>query len=543
MHMGLLQRGSAATLLALLACAGLAAAARRLTQSDGVPGEITGTAIVVAVDWADGRDTQFLTVQRPNGRRVVVVTDVEQLRPVRSGQPVRVSGRWLTHPGRNGTQGDENDGIENPVSVGGAGCGRSKRCIRASSIIRTSDWQQWQPVGDSTGTTEDAAPADVTPDTSDASSSEATPSSGLDEFTTGALRKLAQTAPPITGLPLMVGSSIKALFIPIAAVLNPNNVNSAKCAAVQAPLLTRAQIQAKVHIELAGTSPSVGGTFHRCSYGRTRMTTATSNVTEIVRLGCASNDNTWTFNSCEFADFDGWADAANARLRAQGVPVDTYKYKVYLIPAGLCGWAGLAYTGCDGSFECRAWIEGNFWGTPMVMVHEMGHNFFQDHSGAGTDEYGDTTCAMGSCCHDRCYNTPRAWHMGWTTLRQVSSTHLPALGSALSLSMNSQSLNRTAVGIRIDVSGWAPAALPVFVGFRTANGLDGSLSPLGMSNKVHIYQSIIGPGSGPVGSTRLASLGVGQTYNVPGAYVRILRNANTGTAGAPIANVVVTRTK
>lgn len=44
----------------------------------------------------------------------------------------------------------------------------------------------------------------------------------------------------------------------------------------------------QVHIELAGTSPSVGGTFHRCSYARTRMTMATSNVTEIVRLGCAS---------------------------------------------------------------------------------------------------------------------------------------------------------------------------------------------------------------------------------------------------------------
>ena len=94
---------------------------------------------------------RFLTVQRPNGRRVVVVTDEEQLRPVRSGQPVRVSGRWLTHPGRNGTQGDENDGVEEPVTVGGVGCGRSKRCMRAGSIIRTSDWQQWQPVDDSAG--------------------------------------------------------------------------------------------------------------------------------------------------------------------------------------------------------------------------------------------------------------------------------------------------------------------------------------------------------------------------------------------------------
>ena len=64
----------------------------------------------------------------------------------------------------------------------------------------------------------------------------------------------------------------------------------------------------------------------------------------------------------------------------------------------------------------------------MVMVHELGHHFFQDHSGAGTDEYGDTTCAMGSCCHDRCYNTPRAWHMGWTTVRGGYLTGAAAVG-------------------------------------------------------------------------------------------------------------------
>lgn len=49
--------------------------------------------------------------------------------------------------------------------------------------------------------------------------------------------------------------------------------------------------------------------------------------TSAPRVPTIRSDNTWTFNSCEFADFDGWADAANARLRAQGVPVDTYKYK------------------------------------------------------------------------------------------------------------------------------------------------------------------------------------------------------------------------
>lgn len=183
------------------------------------------------------------------------------------------------------------------------------------------------------------------------------------------------------------------------------------------------------------------------------------------------------------------------------------------------------------------------------------------------------------------------------------------------------------VGIRIDPAGWAPAAPAVFVGFRTANGMDGSLASLGLNNKVswidqcfphcaamvwrrrasnglpshvcspqavaspvnlatrvpqvHIYQSTISASSGPVSSTLLASLAgapghaaagtafeafphrchchhllicrllsaalpptVGQTYNVPGAYVRIVRAANSvNSAGYPVAIVTVTRTK
>lgn len=151
-----------------------------------------------------------------------------------------------------------------------------------------------------------------------------------DDSTGGAVRKLMQTTPPLVANPSIVGSSIKALFIPsacssvvghtppaadaagvlrggppcptipgsghgrrgwrgcsarghvwrrrhvfartpfpcrrkppsstqplppastpptataVAAVINPNLATSSKCAAVQAPLLTRAQIQAKV---------------------------------------------------------------------------------------------------------------------------------------------------------------------------------------------------------------------------------------------------------------------------------------------------------
>ena len=54
----------------------------------------------------------------------------------------------------------------------------------------------------------------------------------------------------------------------------------------------------------------------------------------------------------------------------------------------------------------------------MATVHEMGHNLFQDHSAtADGNEYGDNSCTMGGCCHDRCFNTPRAWQLGWVSVR------------------------------------------------------------------------------------------------------------------------------
>ena len=67
-----------------------------------------------------------------------------------------------------------------------------------------------------------------------------------------------------------------------------------------------------------------------------------------------------------------WADAANAALAAQGVNINAYNSKVYLLPPGVCPWVGLAYVGCDGTFACRAWIGGDFWSTPQAMAHEIG---------------------------------------------------------------------------------------------------------------------------------------------------------------------------
>lgn len=57
----------------------------------------------------------------------------------------------------------------------------------------------------------------------------------------------------------------------------------------------------------------------------------------------------WSFASCGFADFIGWADAADAVLAERGFDLSQYKHRVYMLPFGApCPWAGLGYLGAPG---------------------------------------------------------------------------------------------------------------------------------------------------------------------------------------------------
>jgi hypothetical protein len=74
-----------------------------------------------------------------------------------------------------------------------------------------------------------------------------------------------------------------------------------------------------------------------------------------------------------------------------------------IIPEGTaCGWAGLGYVGCDGSFMCASWVAsryflGSYAGAPastQVALHEQGHNLYLHHAASydgsgGTVEYGE----------------------------------------------------------------------------------------------------------------------------------------------------------
>ncbi|PSC71071.1 hypothetical protein C2E20_5453 [Micractinium conductrix] len=285
---------------------------------------------------------------------------------------------------------------------------------------------------------------------------------------------------------------------------------------------------------------TVGSTYSRCSLGNTKLTRNNSLVAPLVKLPCqgVSNGVPWTFSKCEFEDFNGYADAAEAVLRRKGIDVDSYKYRVLLLPPGACSIVGMGMVGCGDS--CRSWIGAGFWTQPNAMVHELGHNLFLGHAGGydkggAYDEYQDDSGMMGYCCQDRCPNTVHAWQLGWLKVRQLDATTLRA-GRTVSLTLPSQSRSSLA-GLRV-LTSWAAGTDPLFVGYRTRTGGDVA-SPGDVVGRVHIYSSPATGGLDPRDSKYHGSLGAGQAlaHRPAGVVVRVK------TVGAAAATVSICRRK
>ncbi|PSC76701.1 subunit of the ESCRT-III complex [Micractinium conductrix] len=205
-----------------------------------------------------------------------------------------------------------------------------------------------------------------------------------------------------------------------------------------------------------------------------------------------SNGAAWSFtDSCDFGDFNGIASAAEAALRARGVPLD----QVFLLPPNsVCPFVSLAYLGCGGGLECRSWIGGSFWDTPSAYMHELGHNLFLGHAGRETvdgwfDEYGDDSCSMGYVGYTRCMNTPHAWQLGWTSAQQLDGASL-APGQTVTATLASQTTAGAARGAALRVlPDWAPAGTaPLFVGYRSRELGDAELPP-SLAGRLLIYSA------------------------------------------------------
>lgn len=58
-----------------------------------------------------------------------------------------------------------------------------------------------------------------------------------------------------------------------------------------------------------------------------------------------------------------WADAALAYAEKElGLKLEDHSFRVFVLPRNSnCNWGGMGYTGCAGTGDCRAWINGLLW--------------------------------------------------------------------------------------------------------------------------------------------------------------------------------------
>eukprot|EP00887_Chlorella_sp_A99_P000100 scaffold16.g100.t1 len=327
----------------------------------------------------------------------------------------------------------------------------------------------------------------------------------------------------------LVESDVRTLFIPVVAA----QADGSACPGTRLPPYTPAQLRSVVFAEANPGGPTVGKLFDQVSYGKTRLSAATSAVSDFVNIGCGGSG--WALNSCGMADYWGWSDAAvSYATNTLKLDLSGYKHLVFVLPPGPpCDWGGKATVGCDE--QCRAWITGNYWSSVMMHAHELSHNMFMEHagvlqSGGHLDEYADMSCVMGYCCSMRGYNLPHAWQAGWATVQQVDGSVL-APGASLQLTLPTLAAGAATNGARI-LPTWAPGQEPVFLSYRTSAGADAAL-PNAYTRRTSIHTSAISNTYDASPTAFVTTLADGQAWSGPGGLV--VRQLSSSDAGAVVS--------
>ncbi|KAL4859446.1 Autolysin [Chlorella vulgaris] len=336
-------------------------------------------------------------------------------------------------------------------------------------------------------------------------------------------RGLLQGGLPTEQMPVL-RSDVITLFLPLSF----EGCTKAAGGTYSKPWYTQADVEDLVFTG-GSTGISLASLYSNCSYGQTTMSRATSRVAPVTKLACSGTSvygNAYSAaGACSFADFQGWAEAALTAAAASGIAVNTYFYKLIIVPEGTsCGWAGLAYIGCDGSFSCNSWVDARYLmgrtasaaTNAQVAFHEQGHNLYLNHAASYDNtgaivEYGDWSCAMGYCCANRCYNTPHAWQQGWLSM-QVLDGGLLTAAATVTATFAAQTVARSS-GLKVKISSWA-AADNIYLGYRLAEGGDAALSSI-YSNKVNVY-TFPGVGTGSDSESLsfwLGAFGAGQSFS------------------------------
>src|SRR5215471_3985950 len=197
---------------------------------------------------------------------------------------------------------------------------------------------------------------------------------------------LADPSAPGGAQSLVVEKSVTAsLVLVIMANFNDTAV----------PALTQTQAM----LTMQTGAGSVANFYSEMSYGQQLLDVAIT-PTWVTMTGESSTGADAT--SCNFTNIGTAADAASTKA---GYNPSLYNYVVYLFPAlSSCGWNGLAYVGSPH----KSWINGTGSFIPLVIAHEIGHNFGLLHAGSincgsvsiggscSVAEYGDPWDTMGN---------------------------------------------------------------------------------------------------------------------------------------------------
>jgi hypothetical protein len=229
-------------------------------------------------------------------------------------------------------------------------------------------------------------------------------------------------------------------------------------------------------------------------------------------------------NASAGCDFFRWLSLAESEFRRQGYSTTTYQHRVYLMPYV----ASCPFSGYGPLLSQAALINGHYCRQPNIIAHELGHNFGLNHATTPGDTYGDTSDFMGSYYAGLIHNhQPNKEFFGWAPEAPVVREGSYNLGAAEIEGSR---------GIKVETNAKLDNGEPInlYLSYRVATGLDRNLrAEIPNRTSVHTYSL-----SSVIGTTLLARVGDGESYDDPLYGVRISQTTHTDSQ----ATITVVRT-
>ena len=231
-----------------------------------------------------------------------------------------------------------------------------------------------------------------------------------------------------------------------------------------------------------------------CSYGKMRMPLPLNIVVGPIDIPCKGfitvQNIPWSGQTCNDIDYLGWITYARTIFNATN-----YSHTILVMFGNVtlqCPWSGLSVVDCGlpgtgKSNTCNIWLQSLgldniYYEQQSTVLHELGHNWGLMHSSTPGSEYGDFSCAMASCCGQRCFNVYQSRKMGWSL--PIESIVEPLKGHWFSYNIPGLLLTDTN-HITIDLSASIDKGL-YFVSFRVPYGYDVNLLPY-LQNMVYVH--------------------------------------------------------